>query len=158
MRSRTYRKYIPEHGFVMTLMWARPRNLHLDSKHKSWLRTDKEDFYTRELAQIGMQEVTDEELYPGGGSTIFGYRPPYSEYLYELSGVSGSLRSTLNDMHMGRDLSATPNLNESYLEVDETTVRRPQSDTLVKGLIVYARVNQVARRPMNLKKIFEKRL
>jgi hypothetical protein len=156
MKSNTYRKYVPEHGFFMTLMWAKPRNLHIDSKHRSWLRTDKEDFYTRELADIGMMEITDEELYPGGGTTVFGYRPRYSEYLHDLSGVSGSLRSTKNDMHMGRDLAGIPNLNSSYLEIDETTVRRPQNDTLEKGLMCYARVNQVARRPMRIRKIKQK--
>ena len=103
MRTNTFRRFIPEHGLIMSLLWAKPRNIYLDAKHRSWLYQDKEDFYTKSLTEIGMSEVTAEEVYPGGGTAVHGYAPNYQEYTYNKSHVAGAFRGTKLDYHMGRD-------------------------------------------------------
>ena len=74
MRSNMFRKYFEEHGYVISLMSVRPRTLYIDAVQKEWLKVDKEDFYTRELENIGAQTIYENEVYAGGSpTTVFGY-------------------------------------------------------------------------------------
>ena len=63
MRSNRYRRFFPEHGFVMSLMYVRPRTIYNQGLHKMWTRETKEDYFQKELQHIGMQAIYNREVY-----------------------------------------------------------------------------------------------
>lgn len=117
IRTRRYRRFFEEHGYVITLMSVRPRSMYASGLHRSWSRTAKEDFYTPELEHIGQQAVLNKEVYlahsaPDG---TFGYSDRYSEYRSQPSQVVADFRSTLNDWHFARVFSGDQSLNSSFV-------------------------------------------
>jgi len=118
LRTRRFVRFFEEHGVVLSLASIRPRSIYQDGLHRMHQKVRKEDFYQRELEQIGQQTVTNREVYaahtaPNG---TFGYQDRYSEYRHEPSKVSGDFRTTLNDWHLARQFSADPALNASFIE------------------------------------------
>lgn len=123
MRTRPFVRFFEEHGIVMTLASVRPRSMYVSGLDRYWNKSTREDFYTRELEQIGQQEVYNREIRlahasPGG---VFGYQDRYSEYRHRPSQVHGQFRSTLNDWHLGRIFGSDPALNASFVECDPST-------------------------------------
>lgn len=117
MRSRRYRRFFEEHGYVISLMSVRPRSMYGTGLHRAWSRTTKEDYFQQELEFIGQQEVLNKEVYaahatPGG---TFGYQDRYSEYRHLPSYVSGEFRSTLNYWHLARLFASDPALNSTFV-------------------------------------------
>lgn len=146
MRSRSYMKFFPEHGLVLTLLSVRPRNVYIDGLHRMFSRATKEDYYQRELEFIGQQEVLNKEVYwphatPNG---TFGYQDRYAEYRHHPSHVSGLFRSTLNHWHLARDFSSDQALNEAFIKCDVT--KRIHADTSNDTLYCMVNHNLRARR------------
>lgn len=124
MRTNGYLRFFEEHGYVISLLSVRPRTMYSTGLHKMWSRTTKEDFWQRELEDIGQEEVYKRELYLAGAnnSTVFGYRPRYSSYTSVPSQVAGDFRSsTMNYWHLARIFAAEPSLNQSFVECDPAT-------------------------------------
>lgn len=121
VRSNAYRKFFEEHGFVITVMSVRPKSLYLNGAHREFLKQTKEDFFQRELANLGQQEVFKGELdcTVAGRLNTFGYQDRYDEYRQHWSLVGQDFRDTLNTWHMGREL-AEPVLNESFIKCNPT--------------------------------------
>lgn len=117
LRSNRYRRFIEEHGLVMTLMSIRPKTMYLNSLERKWNRRLKEDFWQRELEHIGQQAVKNKEVYVNAASpdATFGFQDRYDEYRRAESGVSGEFRTTLNYWHLGRDFGSEPALNSSFV-------------------------------------------
>ena len=120
VRSNRFRKFFQEHGFVHTLMSIRPKAMYVNATPREFIKRNKEDYFQKELANLGQQEVTDAELYGNNSSVVFGYQDRYQEYRYHPSQVAGDFRDTLNAYHMGRDLAASPVLNQSFVECRPT--------------------------------------
>lgn len=123
LRSNRYRRYFEEHGFVISLMSVRPRSIYSDGLNRLWSREDKEDYYTKELEQIGQQEIYNRELFANGTNeddTVFGYQDRYAEYKHTPSTIAGDFRDTLNYWHMSREFTSHPTLNESFIECNPT--------------------------------------
>jgi len=122
MRSRRYRRFFEEHGVVLSLMSARPRTIYTNGLHRMWSRRTKEDFWQKELEQIGQQEVFQREVFATDndttGGTVFGYNDRYAEYKHIPSTIHGEFRSILDFWHLGRDFAAPPALNRSFIECD----------------------------------------
>ena len=108
----------------MTLLSIRPRSMYANGLARKWSRRTKEDYYQRELEQIGQQEVRLRELYAAGtgaDSNVFGYQDRYADYRHEYSSISGDFRtSVFNFWHMARIFSSAPTLNQSFVECDPT--------------------------------------
>lgn len=118
MRSRRYLRFFEEHGIVMTLASVRPKTMYNDGVHRSWLRRTKEDFWQKELENIGQQEIFNQEVYADAvaKNDTFGYQDRYADYRHVPSGVSGEFRSSLmNDWHLARIFASEPTLNESFV-------------------------------------------
>lgn len=117
MRSNRYRRFIEEHGLVMSLLSIRPKTMYLNSLERKWNRRLKEDFWQKELEHIGQQAVKNKEIYVNAASPdgTFGYQDRYDEYRRAESGVSGEFRTTLNYWHLGRDFGSEPALNASFV-------------------------------------------
>lgn len=124
MRSRRYRRFFEEHGTVLSLLSVRPRTMYTEGLHRMWSRRTKEDFWQKELEQIGQQEVYRREVYAqanaagAGGDAVFGYQDRYAEYKHLPSTVHGEFRNLMNYWHLGRSFASAPALNRSFIECD----------------------------------------
>lgn len=138
MRTNRYRRFFEEHGYVLTVMMVRPISVYMQGLSRMWNRRVKEDYYQRELQNIGQQEVLTKELYAGnaegptGNDVIFGYQNRYDEYRWHESYVSGDFRNILNSWHMARDFANAPVLNADFINAVPTTriFAAQQNDTL----------------------------
>lgn len=123
MRSRKYRRFFEEHGYVVSVMSVRPRTIYEQGIHRSWSRRAKEDYWQKELELIGQQEVLNKEVFVDGTATdeeVFGYQDRYAEYRHTPSDVCGEFRSTLDYWHMARLFAGRPALNASFVNCDAT--------------------------------------
>lgn len=121
MRSRRYRKYFQEHGYVISLMSARPRSMYVDGLERTWNRRTKEDYWQKELQHIGQQAVQNKEVYAQGtaaDANTFGYADRYAEYRHQPSTIASEFRTTFNYWHMGREFSSLPTLNQDFTDCD----------------------------------------
>lgn len=122
MRSRRYRRFFEEHGHVLTLMSVRPKTMYVTGNHRMWSRFTKEDYWQKELEQIGQQEVYNRELYAAdsGPNDVFGWQDRYAEYRHIPSSVAGEFRTTLNYWHMARIFAADVILNADFVTATPT--------------------------------------
>lgn len=118
MRSARYRRFFEEHGIVLSLLSVRPKTIYMDGIPRLWTRTTKEDYWQRELEQIGQQEVIAREVHHQGGNTVWGYQDRYSEYKQIPSTVHADFRDTLNHWHLARSFATPPALNGSFIICD----------------------------------------
>lgn len=122
--TAAFQKTFEEHGFILGIMSVMPKPTYQQGLDRMWSRTDKFDFYWAEFANIGEQEIKNQELYvrytnlPGGENT-FGYQQRYAEYKYSQSSVHGDFRDTLSFWHLGRKFGGRPALTEEFITVRE---------------------------------------
>ena len=112
----------PEHGIVIGLISIRPKPVYTQGVPREFLKKSRLDFFTPELANIGMQEVLERELYftPTNANSIFGYSDRYAEYRYNQPKVTGEFRSTLSFWNMARQFDAPPVLNASFIDMSSS--------------------------------------
>ncbi|AXH78016.1 MAG: major capsid protein [Microviridae sp.] len=124
MRSNRYRRFFEEHGYVITLLTARPKTVYASGLPRHWSRTTKEDFWQKELEHIGQQPVLNKEVYAAHASPngTFGYQDRYDEYRRAESSISGEFRSTLNYWHFARIFGSSPALNSDFVKCVPTEV------------------------------------
>ena len=105
VKSNAFRRFIPEHGIIMSIMSVVPEALYTEGLHRSFSRETKEDYFSKTLQFIGEQEVLNKELQSTHSSpeSIFGYQERYDEYRYLPNTVSSKMRTTYNTWHCGRD-------------------------------------------------------
>lgn len=123
LRSRPYKKFFEEHGYVLTFISCRPVSVYQQAVPRTFLRRDYEHYWQKELEMMGDQQITNFEVYGDSATpnTVFGYIPRYDEYRHAESFVSGEFRSTLNYWHMARIFGSQPVLNQSFVGCDPTT-------------------------------------
>lgn len=141
LRSRRWVRFFEEHGIVMTLASVRPRSMYMDGVHRSWGKSTKEDYWQKELEQIGQQEIFNYEVY-GAHPTpmgVFGYQDRYAEYRHERSYVTGDFRTTLSDWHMARIFGAPPALNSDFVQcVPSKRVHAVQTEDVLWGMFSHS--------------------
>ena len=121
MRSNRYRRFIEEHGYVLSFLLVRPKSIYMQGVPRTWLRRVKEDFWQKELEHIGQQEVYTQELYAAADKDkVFGYQNRYDDYRQHWSSVSGEFRDILNYWHMARDFANEPVLNADFISAVPT--------------------------------------
>lgn len=130
--SNAYRKFFEEHGYVITLLSVRPKAIYINGLHREWIKKTKEDYFQKELSNLGQQEVYTSELHFAAGATTFGYQDRYEEYRSHPSQVTGDFTSTLSSWHLGRELSNDVVLNQSFIECDpsDRIYQVPSTDQL----------------------------
>lgn len=118
VKTRTFRRFFEEHGFVISLLSMRPKTIYMDQVPKQFLRTRPEDYWQKEYEALGDQAVTNREVYAPAAAPddVFGYVQRFRDYREEVSGVAGAFRTTLSDWHFGREFTASPNLNTAFIE------------------------------------------
>lgn len=147
-RSRRYRRFFEEHGFVISLISIRPKAMYMQAIHKQWLRTTKEDYFQKELEHLGQQEVMLNEVFASAadGTDVFGYADRYRDYREHPSIVTGEFRdSTLDFWHLAREFGAAPTLNSSFVQCDPTNrIFADQTGTDTLWMMIYHKL--IARR------------
>ena len=122
IRQRRIRYRCPEHGIIIGIMSIRPETIYTDGIDRSLLKTQRFEYWTRELAGIGAQEIKEQELYAteSNKDKVFGYdlKGNYQEYYSKQSRVSGSFRDDLSFWHLARIFNETPVLNKSFIEMN----------------------------------------
>lgn len=146
MRTNSFRRFIPEHGIVMSLMSVLPEPLYTVGLNRSFIRDTKEDYFDKTLQFIGEQEVYNKEVQitHTDREGIFGYQKRYDEYRYIPSSIAGDMRSTLNTWHYGREFTGDVALNQTF--TDCTPTKRTQADLTAKSMIITAHHNLIAKR------------
>ena len=124
MRSNRYRKFFEEHGYVFSFISVKPKTIYAQGLPRTWNGRTKEDFYQKEFAHIGQQEVLNKEVYaahtkPNG---TFGFQDRYDEYRRMESTIAGEFRTTLNFWHMARIFASDPALNADFVKSVPTIV------------------------------------
>jgi hypothetical protein len=123
VKSNRFRYFCEEHGWIMTIMSVMPKAVYVNNLPRKWSRSDKEDYWTRELEGVGAQTVLNKETYAAHSTPdgTFGYQGRYDEYRSEQSRVSAEMRNSTNyDWHMGRIFGGDTALNSSFLECSPT--------------------------------------
>lgn len=148
MRSNRYTKFIPEHGYIVSLVHVLPETMYPQGLFRTWNRRVKEDFWQRELQHIGQQPVLTKEVYALGANpdSVFGYQDRYDEYRFQQSRVHGEFLSTMSDWHFARLLAAEPVLNGSFVTADPA--KRPFQSQDTDTLLLSCRHTIGARRPV----------
>jgi len=118
MRSNRYRRFFEEHGYVITLLTARPKTIYASGLARHWNRRTKEDFWQKELEHIGQQPVLNKEVYAAHATPdgTFGYQDRYDEYRRVFSSIAGEFRTTLDYWHFARQFGSTPALNADFIK------------------------------------------
>jgi hypothetical protein len=147
MRSNKYRRFLEEHGYIISMLSVRPKAIYTNSLHRSWLRQDKEDYFQKELQHIGQQEIFNSEVYAdasSAGMETFGYNDRYMEYREHPSYVSAEYRELLDYWHMARQFESPPALNQSFTDCVPT--KRIHNEQAHHALWIMAQHKMVARR------------
>ena len=145
-RADSYTRMFEEHGWVLTLMSARPKTVYQQALPRKFTRVDAMDYWQKELEVLPWQEVDQREVYAAGDAgTVFGYVPRYEEYRHGCSHVSNTMRGgTENDWHLGREFETAPTLNSSFITC--TPDDRIYADANQPDLVVNVMHNLRARR------------
>lgn len=135
MRSNRYRRFIPEHGYILSLLSIQPKAIYSQGLARHLNRTTKEDFFQKELELIGQQEVLNKEVYAAHATPngVFGYQDRYMEYTEEPSTIAGEFRTVLDHWHFARIFSSDPALNSTFVTcspADDRVFAVPSQDVI----------------------------
>jgi hypothetical protein len=118
--------YCEEHGYIIGIMSVMPTTAYQQGIPRTYLKKDTLDYFWPTFANIGEQEVKNEEIfaYTATKDQTFGYVPRYAEYKYMPSRVAGDFRTTLDYWHLGRIFANQPNLNKEFIECSPNQTTR----------------------------------
>lgn len=137
-----------EHGFIIQIMCVLPVPNYQQGINRLFSRFDRFDYFWKDFANIGEQEIRQMELYYDAAATdgtkfdTFGYQSRYAEYKYCASTVHGDFRDNLSYWHMGRIFEGPPALNDEFIVADPTKRIFAVTDPNVQNLycMIYHRV------------------
>lgn len=149
MRSKRMRRFIPEHGYIMSLLYVRPIPVYAQGVERLWHRETKEDYWQREFEHIGQQEVLNREVYADGTEAdtgVFGYQNRYDEYRRGVNTISGEFRTTQDYWHMARIFANRPALNADFVMSNPTDRIFQATEQQSDQLYCMVQNNIIARR------------
>ena len=109
--------YAEEHGYIIGIMSVMPKTAYQQGIPRTFLKLDPLDYFWPSFANIGEQEVQNQELYAwtANKEETFGYVPRYAEYKYMPSRVAGDFRTSLDYWHLGRIFDNEPTLSQEFI-------------------------------------------
>jgi len=152
-------KSFVEHGHVLGILRARGQLSYQQGLDRMWSRSTRYDFLWPDLVNLGEQPIYKRELFVENDSTddeVFGYQERYAEYRFAKSLITGKFLSdasgSLDFWHLAEDFSASPGLNQTFIE-DATPMSRVTTVDTEPDFIIDGRFDwRVARilpvRPM----------
>nr|QJB21651.1 MAG: major capsid protein [Microvirus sp.] len=121
-KSNQATKFVEEHGYIMAIMSVIPETAYFQGIPRMFDRKLNLDFYYPEFAQLGEQEIKNQEIFmtddPAVNEATFGYQSRFAEYKYAPSTVHGEFRETLKFWHMARHFDELPLLNDNFIKAD----------------------------------------
>lgn len=132
-KSHSFKKFFEEHGYLIGILSVMPKPAYQQGLPRKYYKFDRLDHYIPQFANIGEQNILNQELYYNYGldqtpahanNATFGYTPRYAEYKYLPSEVHGDFKTNLDFWHMGREFMATPLLNQSFITMQPSEVSR----------------------------------
>lgn len=122
--NNNFKYSIKEHGYIMSIMSILPKPSYQQGIPRHFSYNDRYDYYWKEFANIGEQEVLNKELYfqptaTTANDVTFGYQQRYAHYKYACNHTSGDMRSTLDFWHVGRKFTVPPALDETFITPTE---------------------------------------
>lgn len=118
-RSNRASKFVEEHGYIIAIMSVIPETAYFQGVPRHFDRKINLDYYYPEFAQLGEQEIKNQEIYGSGtvaqNEGTFGYQSRYAEYKYNQNTVHGHFKSDLEFWHMGRKFAELPELNVEFI-------------------------------------------
>lgn len=121
--TKTFRKYIEEHGFIIGIMSIMPKSAYGNGTRRFFHKFDRFDYAWPEFANLGEQEVWNSEIYQannsnGQDSGVFGYQSRYAEYKYIPNTVHGSMRDdSFSPWSLFRFFDNVPALSSQFVKV-----------------------------------------
>lgn len=165
-RTNRFRRFFEEHGIVMSLMSCRPITVYTNPIMRKWLRGmtaaggatapagllgTREDYFVRELQNIGQQQINQVEVEAVGTgaspANTLGYQDRYDEYRRHESQVTGQFRTTLNTWHFARNFATAPTLNSTFVSSAPSVL--PFADQAHDNLYVMCNHSIQARRMLS---------
>lgn len=152
-RTHSFKRFFEEHGYIIGIMYLRPKSVYMDGLPRHFQKTTREDFFWPEFQHIGEQEIKNSELYLWGANPdgTFGYGPRYAEYKFAPNEVHGEMRTSLDYWHLARKFGETPPLNSEFIEVSDEDTQRIFNviDPSVHKIYAEIYFNESAKRPMD---------
>lgn len=125
-QAKEFTKTFYEHGWIIGILSIVPEAAYIQGMPRKYLKRDRLDFAWPLLANLGEQEIMNQEIYyqfgqPTNNESGFGYTPRYAEYKFGLSGIHGDFRGSMRDFHDARIFSSLPALNKEFITVKPTS-------------------------------------
>lgn len=120
--TKTFKLKAPCHGFLMGLLTIIPEATYQQGLERMWTRESLYDFAFPQFANLGEQEILNQEIYADGSENdtkVFGYAPRYAEYKEGHTMVCGEFRDSLDYWHFGRVFATRPKLNKKFVMMDQ---------------------------------------
>lgn len=119
-KTNSFKRKFEEHGFVLGLMSVMSYPTYFQGLHRMWQRYDKLDYAWPEFANLGEQEILNQELFIGTTTAnredVFGYTPRYSEYKYHANSIHGDFKTTLSFWNYAQKFNSRPALNTDFIQ------------------------------------------
>ena len=144
-----FRKFFTEHGIIIGIMSVLPRTAYCQGLPKLFRKFDKYDYFWKEFAHLGEQEIKNSEIYydvkPGNKTNdTFGYTARYNEYRYVPDTIHGDMLTSLSYWHLARMFESAPVLNNNFIKADPSTRIFPVQDNSHKLIVqTYAQVRAI---------------
>jgi hypothetical protein len=117
-----FQQSFDEHGIILGLCRVIPKASYVQGLSKFWKKFHKFDHYFPQFANLGEQEVLNEEIFIKGDKStdeqVFGYQQRYAEYKYSQNRIAGDFRDTLAHWELSRRFDDHELLNQSFIECD----------------------------------------
>lgn len=158
-KGRRIRRFIPEHGYIMSLLTVRPIPVYSQGLERLWSKENRFDFWQKEYEHIGQQEIRNSEVYADGDTAqdkaTFGYQNRYDEYRRGVNIITGEFRTNQDYWTMARIFASRPTLNGDFVSCMPTDrifqVNEQNSDqcyVMVKNNIIAKRLVSKNGNPM----------
>lgn len=158
-KGRRIRRFIPEHGYVMSLLTVRPIPVYSQGLERLWSKENRFDFWQKEYEHIGQQEIRNSEVYADGDAAqdkaTFGYQNRYDEYRRGVNIITGEFRTNQDYWTMARIFASRPTLNGDFVSCMPTDrifqVNEQNSDqcyVMVKNNVIAKRLVSKNGNPM----------
>lgn len=118
-KGRRIRRFIPEHGYIMSLLTVRPIPVYSQGVERLFLHNKRFDFWQKEYEHIGQQEVLNCEVFASGvfndDFDVFGFQNRYDEYRRGVNVITGEFRTNQDYWTMARIFENRPTLNGDFV-------------------------------------------
>lgn len=131
--AHTFTFRCPDFGIIMGLIFITPQTQYVQGLEKFWNREVMEDFYTPEDEGLGLEEITNKELYPQNTSAdndLFGYQERNTEYKARDDKSLGffalppSVDREFSAKTQARIFTSKPQLSEQFVTMSPENMRR----------------------------------